>query len=129
MLLFFQDVGFAILESYSRALESLAFTVLSRIEDLYADTVARDPRRSKSRRRPSLEDDNPESLVVDATEATSARSSDSFCWQELEDRSLNSGSGKLKKIPRIGTRKSMHVDKVEMTVCGAGDGSRSFSYR
>uniref|UniRef100_A0A8R7TGG0 PRONE domain-containing protein n=1 Tax=Triticum urartu TaxID=4572 RepID=A0A8R7TGG0_TRIUA len=127
-----KDVGFAILESYSRALESLAFAVLSRIEDvLYADTIARDPRRLKSRRRPSLEDDSTESLAVDATEATSAKSSDSFCWQELEDRSLDSGSGKLKKIPRIGRRKSMHVEKVEMNVnvCGAGAGSRSFSHR
>nr|XP_020191420.1 rho guanine nucleotide exchange factor 8-like [Aegilops tauschii subsp. strangulata] len=125
-----KDVGFAILESYSRALESLAFAVLSRIEDvLYADTVARDPRRAKSRRRPSLEDDSTESLVVDATEATSAKSSDSFCWQELEDRSLDSGGGKLRKIPRIGRRKSMHVDKVEVNVCGVGAGSRSFSHR
>ncbi|KAE8784666.1 Rho guanine nucleotide exchange factor 8 [Hordeum vulgare] len=106
-----KDVGFAILESYSRALESLAFAVLSRIEDvLYADTVARDPRRSKSRRRPSIEDDSPKSLVADDVEATSARSNDSFCWQELEDRTLDSSGGKLKKIPRIGTRKFMHVD-------------------
>ncbi|CAI0439116.1 unnamed protein product [Linum tenue] len=39
-----RDVGQAILESYSRILESLAFTVLSRIEDvLYADHCARNP--------------------------------------------------------------------------------------
>ncbi|XP_044976643.1 rop guanine nucleotide exchange factor 9-like [Hordeum vulgare subsp. vulgare] len=125
-----KDVGFAILESYSRALESLAFAVLSRIEDvLYADTVARDPRRSKSRRRPSIEDDSPKSLVADDVEATSARSNDSFCWQELEDRTLDSSGGKLKKIPRIGTRKFMHVDKVEMSVCSVGGGLRSFSHR
>ncbi|XP_050384508.1 rop guanine nucleotide exchange factor 12 [Argentina anserina] len=38
------DVGQAILESYSRILESLAFTVLSRIEDvLYADYVVHNP--------------------------------------------------------------------------------------
>jgi hypothetical protein len=40
----FQDVGQAVLESYSRILESLAFTVLSRIEDvLYADYVTQNP--------------------------------------------------------------------------------------
>ncbi|XVE70430.1 hypothetical protein DITRI_Ditri10aG0072100 [Diplodiscus trichospermus] len=36
-----RDIGHAILESYSRILESLAFTVMSRIEDvLYADSLA-----------------------------------------------------------------------------------------
>lgn len=39
-----QDVGHAVLESYSRIIESLAFTVLSRIEDvLHADQVATNP--------------------------------------------------------------------------------------
>ncbi|KAJ8773474.1 hypothetical protein K2173_004304 [Erythroxylum novogranatense] len=39
-----RDVGQAILESYSRILESLASTVMSRIEDvLYADYVTRNP--------------------------------------------------------------------------------------
>nr|BAK08312.1 predicted protein [Hordeum vulgare subsp. vulgare] len=38
-----RDVGFAILESYSRVLESLAFNVMSRIEDvIVADNVARE---------------------------------------------------------------------------------------
>jgi hypothetical protein len=38
-----QDVGFALLESYSRVLESLAFNVMSRIEDvIQADNVARE---------------------------------------------------------------------------------------
>ncbi|KAL3618301.1 hypothetical protein CASFOL_038622 [Castilleja foliolosa] len=39
-----RDVGHAILESYSRIIESLAFTVLSRIEDvMHADSQARNP--------------------------------------------------------------------------------------
>ena len=39
-----QDIGLAILESYSRVLESLAHTVLSRIEDvLVADQLTQDP--------------------------------------------------------------------------------------
>jgi len=124
-----KDVGFAILESYSRALESLAFAVLSRIEDvLYADNIAQDPRRSKSKRRPSLEESH-EFLTIDDTNASSAKSSDSFSWQELEDRRLDSGGAKLKKVPRIGTRRFMHVDKIEMNACAAGGGSRSFSHR
>ncbi|XP_075480677.1 rop guanine nucleotide exchange factor 12-like [Primulina tabacum] len=41
---FNRDVGQAILESYSRIIESLAFTVLSRIEDvMHADSLARNP--------------------------------------------------------------------------------------
>uniref|UniRef100_A0ACD5VTM4 Uncharacterized protein n=1 Tax=Avena sativa TaxID=4498 RepID=A0ACD5VTM4_AVESA len=120
-----KDVGFAILESYSRSLESLAFAVLSRIEDvLYADNVTQDLRRSKSKKRSSLED-IPESFVVDDTEPSSARASDSLQWQHLEDRSLDSGATKLRKVPRIRSRKCMHVEKIE-TVCDGG--SRSFSH-
>lgn len=39
-----RDVGQAILESYSRTIETMAFTVMSRIDDvIQADTVARNP--------------------------------------------------------------------------------------
>ncbi|XP_059458191.1 rop guanine nucleotide exchange factor 12-like [Corylus avellana] len=42
-----RDVGQAVLESYSRILESLAFTVLSRVDDvLYADCLAQNPLHS-----------------------------------------------------------------------------------
>jgi hypothetical protein len=42
-----QDVGQAVLESYSRILESLAFTVLSRVDDvLYADCLTQNPLHS-----------------------------------------------------------------------------------
>lgn len=48
-----QDVGQAVLESYSRILESLAFTVLSRIEDvLYADYVTQNPSHAATQRHP-----------------------------------------------------------------------------
>ncbi|KAK7364031.1 hypothetical protein VNO80_12362 [Phaseolus coccineus] len=51
-----KDVGQAILESYSRVIESLAYTVLSRIEDvLYADSVAKNPSLVMSSRRVSLD--------------------------------------------------------------------------
>ncbi|GAA0173973.1 guanyl-nucleotide exchange factor [Lithospermum erythrorhizon] len=41
---FNKDVGQAILESYSRTIETMAFTVMSRIDDvIQADTVARNP--------------------------------------------------------------------------------------
>jgi len=48
-----QDVGHAILESYSRILESLAHTVLSRIEDvLYADSLVQNPALASCKRNP-----------------------------------------------------------------------------
>ncbi|KAF8027567.1 hypothetical protein BT93_E0469 [Corymbia citriodora subsp. variegata] len=48
-----RDVGQAILESYSRILESLAFTVLSRIEDvLHADYIAQNPSQASRKRNP-----------------------------------------------------------------------------
>ncbi|XP_066309956.1 rho guanine nucleotide exchange factor 8-like isoform X2 [Miscanthus floridulus] len=44
-----RDVGFALLESYSRVLESLAFNVMSRIEDvIQADNVAREKARKNA---------------------------------------------------------------------------------
>ncbi|GAB4850210.1 Rop guanine nucleotide exchange factor 12 [Ancistrocladus abbreviatus] len=46
-----RDVGHAVLESYSRILESLAHTVLSRIEDvLYADSLAQNPQLAQCKR-------------------------------------------------------------------------------
>lgn len=48
---FNRDIGQSVLESYSRILESLAFTVLSRIEDvLYADSLVQNPSLAECRR-------------------------------------------------------------------------------
>lgn len=64
---FFQDVGLAILESYSRTLESLAFTLMSRIEDvLNADLATQDPKNVESTRIPSLTSDDTDKVVSDA---------------------------------------------------------------
>lgn len=49
-------MGQAILESYSRVIESLAYTVLSRIEDvLYADSLTKNPSLAVCSRRFSLD--------------------------------------------------------------------------
>ncbi|KAG7594951.1 PRONE domain [Arabidopsis thaliana x Arabidopsis arenosa] len=55
---FNRDVGLAILESYSRVLESLAHTVMSRIEDvLYADQLTQEPtNNAPSKNRYSLKE-------------------------------------------------------------------------
>ncbi|KAJ0695169.1 putative PRONE domain, Rop guanine nucleotide exchange factor [Helianthus annuus] len=45
----FTDVGKSILESYSRVLESLAFNIVSRIDDLlYVDDLTREPKNFPS---------------------------------------------------------------------------------
>ncbi|PUZ55385.1 hypothetical protein GQ55_5G208300 [Panicum hallii var. hallii] len=127
-----KDVGYAILESYSRTLESLAFAVLSRIEDvLHADAVARDPKRTKSRRMTSLE-----SPVLDAAAAEAEREphQSTLHWQEqdLEDGerppeapdAAPSGP-KLKKVHRISTRKFLHTQRLDSMTSGL----KSFSHR
>ncbi|KAF5187132.1 Rop guanine nucleotide exchange factor [Thalictrum thalictroides] len=49
-----KDIGQAVLESYSRVLESLSHTVMSRIEDvLYADSLTQDPALAGSNPIPS----------------------------------------------------------------------------
>lgn len=66
-----RDVGFALLESYSRVLESLAFNVMSRIEDvIVADNVAREkakkdaPAGSSSEPAPQQVPDGPDSMTL-----------------------------------------------------------------
>ncbi|PSS17927.1 Rop guanine nucleotide exchange factor like [Actinidia chinensis var. chinensis] len=50
------DVGHAVLESYSRILESLAYTVISRIEDvLHADSLAQNPSLGQQKRNPLID--------------------------------------------------------------------------
>ncbi|KAF5466606.1 hypothetical protein F2P56_016518 [Juglans regia] len=59
-----RDVGQAVLESYSRILESLAFTVLSRIEDvLYADYITQNPSHAACGRIPLI--DSPHNTGTD----------------------------------------------------------------
>ncbi|WCJ40784.1 Rop guanine nucleotide exchange factor 12 [Euphorbia peplus] len=58
------DVGQALLESYSRILESLAYTVMSRIEDvLYADYVTRNPSYA-GKSRTSFKDTSTDNLLM-----------------------------------------------------------------
>ncbi|XP_074278939.1 rop guanine nucleotide exchange factor 12 [Silene latifolia] len=53
---FNQDVGHALLESYSRILESLAHTILSRIEDvLYVDSLTQNPSLAQAKRNPLID--------------------------------------------------------------------------
>lgn len=70
-----QDVGQAVLESYSRILESLAFTVTSRIEDvLYADYVTQNPSHAVCKRN----------ILKDSIEATTPREGFSSSGEDMD---------------------------------------------
>ncbi|CAH2053571.1 unnamed protein product [Thlaspi arvense] len=71
---FNKDIGLAIMESYSRVLESLAYTVVSRIEDvLEADQLTQDPEIAVCKR-----------YIVKETESPKKEEEQNFCL--LEDR-------------------------------------------
>lgn len=60
-----QDVGQACLESYSRILESLAYTVLSRIEDvLAADQATQSPSKPPPANNDSIDFDSGDTMTL-----------------------------------------------------------------
>ncbi|CAI0423142.1 unnamed protein product [Linum tenue] len=113
-----RDVGYAILESYSRILESLAHTVLSRIEDvLYADQVARSP--TKGAGTPPSEDRDRTS--VDAPLAMTL--SDFMGWEgdqndndddliEATEEISKQDSKLSEKLASVETRKTSYLDNL-----------------
>ncbi|WJX30075.1 Rop guanine nucleotide exchange factor 9 [Trifolium repens] len=123
-----KDVGQAILESYSRVIESLAYTVLSRIEDvLYVDSMTKNPSLAVSGRRFSLD-----SLQV--TEQTSPHSedgvrsmnssgtppsmtlSDFMGWSSTNDLKRTNSTGDLydlKEKDEKSPKKHYYLDKLE----------------
>ncbi|KAL0415222.1 UNVERIFIED_CONTAM: Rho guanine nucleotide exchange factor 8 [Sesamum latifolium] len=117
-----RDVGHAILESYSRIIESLAFTVLSRIEDvMHADALARGPsnaeqRRNHTKERPPKEDTE---HVNPAETPTSKTLLDFMGWNldhgETETAKDSNGDAKhLSKPENIVTNKKMsYIEKLE----------------
>lgn len=122
----FQDVGLAILESYSRTLESLAFTVMSRIEDvLKADLATQDHKDVESMRMPSLSTDDTDQVVSDAKaevekfrrmEPVSTMLFD-FVGPRDEDLSTygkeDAMGPKLTKVSSIATRRFSYLEKLE----------------
>ncbi|XP_047059066.1 rop guanine nucleotide exchange factor 11-like [Lolium rigidum] len=109
-----RDVGFAILESYSRVLESLAYNVMSRIEDvIISDNVARE--KAKKDLPPGTEP-APTPLPEGADSMTLL---DFMGWNgdaegKLEDKSPSAADqddGRLMKLPNIMTNlKNTYMD-------------------
>ncbi|KAD6795119.1 hypothetical protein E3N88_06015 [Mikania micrantha] len=120
-----KDVGYAILESYSRVLESLANTVMNRIEDvLYADNVAQDP-SLMAKKRTTLSRrvlDEPNGQLTPPGSPTSMTLSDFMGWsvdQETtssasspkEDKEIEKYQSKSAKI--LARTKNSYMEKLE----------------
>ncbi|KAJ0804175.1 putative PRONE domain, Rop guanine nucleotide exchange factor [Helianthus annuus] len=122
-----RDVGHAILESYSRILESLAHKVMSRIEDvMHADSLARNP--SASLKRNSLKDsasrasgkfpDAKEELekLNYANAPTSMTLSEFIAWtteQEKEPKEEVSNGTLAKQTSATNSKKLSYLEKME----------------
>ena len=117
---FFQDVGLAILESYSRTLESLAFTVMSRIEDvLNVDLATQDPKNADSMRIPSLTSDDTDKVISDAkAEVEKSRrmepvTATMYDFAGSRDHVKEGANGpKLSKISSIATKRFSYLDNL-----------------
>ncbi|MBA0569925.1 hypothetical protein Golob_003624 [Gossypium lobatum] len=112
-----RDVGQALLESYSRILESLAFTVLSRIGDvLYADSVARNPSQatSKSPANPSPGNDNEKSNLMTLSDLLTwsgdlldndfedSKDCKDDLSKDMDDKNLNVATSKVSYLESLG---------------------------
>ncbi|CAL9110736.1 unnamed protein product, partial [Musa textilis] len=126
-----KDVGQSILESYSRILESLAFAVMSQIEDvLRADSLTQDPSHARSGTRQSLTDSEPglvkkldpkEEMEKLKEAPNSMTLSDFMGWHfdpdsetEKKNSESSEGDAKIKKPPNIVTTKKLsYIEKLE----------------
>jgi hypothetical protein len=121
-------VGYAILESYSRVLESLAYSVMSRIEDvLGADAAAQNLTATEAARR--LMDGDAAARKLDAMEEleklneapASMTLYDFMGWHFDQDELMRkkeegtldeAGEAKLKKAPSLAPKKFSYVDSL-----------------
>ena len=94
-------MGQAILESYSRIIESLAFTVMSRIEDvLHADSLAKNPSAGEPKKTLKKETITLESIPSAKEEADKLNSAETPTSKTLLDFmgwSLDQGETEVKK--------------------------------
>ncbi|KAG2617577.1 rop guanine nucleotide exchange factor 12-like [Panicum virgatum] len=112
-----RDVGLAILESYSRTLESLAFTVMSRIEDvLNVDLATQDPKNADSMRIPSLTSDDTDKVISDAkAEVEKSRRMEpvtATMYDFVGHVKEGANGPKLSKISSIATKRFSYLDNL-----------------
>ncbi|KAL1340561.1 hypothetical protein HN51_026919 [Arachis hypogaea] len=113
---FNRDVGQACLESYSRILESLAYTVLSRIEDVqYADQQTQNPRKSNAAkssipRAPTTPKDDADSgsmTLSDFMGWNGGDHSNKDPFAATDDFYKDIDNGKGQKLPNVTTDKKV----------------------
>lgn len=119
-----QDVGQAVLESYSRILESLAYTVLSRIEDvLHADYQTQHPTKNTKKTalktlphivKPENSPSKQEVAADQRSEGETMTLSDFMGWaggggdSDMNTNDLSKDTdGKIEKLPNIDTNKKV----------------------
>lgn len=111
-----QDVGFALLESYSRVLESLAFNVMSRIEDvIQADNVAREKAKKSA---PPVADAAEQTTLLDFmgwTGDAEGKNDDVSPPPPPPPELPAQDDGRLMKLPNIMTniKQTLYMDKLD----------------
>uniref|UniRef100_A0A2N9IVA6 PRONE domain-containing protein n=1 Tax=Fagus sylvatica TaxID=28930 RepID=A0A2N9IVA6_FAGSY len=96
-----KDIGQAILESYSRIIESLAYNVMSRIEDvLYADSITQNPSLAQSKMNLSMD---PSMLTgEEADKWNSAETPNSKTLSDFMGWNFDQGATDMKKNDSTG---------------------------
>ncbi|KAG9137347.1 hypothetical protein Leryth_024578 [Lithospermum erythrorhizon] len=104
-----KDVGFSILESYSRVLESLANTVMNRIEDvLYADSLTQDPSAAVPSWRQQSPDTSPMPSVdygtddQDGEKWSFSSTPNSMTLSDFMEWNMEQAEADMKKVPSTG---------------------------
>ncbi|XP_047323079.1 rho guanine nucleotide exchange factor 8-like [Impatiens glandulifera] len=114
-----RDVGHAVLESYSRVLETLANTVMSRIEDvLYADGLAQDPSQEACEWKANGDSEDGVQRVSSSGTPTSTTLFDAMGWNLDANKSPaakeENGKSPNSKPPIVGSNKKLsYMEKLE----------------
>lgn len=105
------------MESYSRILESLAFTVLSRIDDvLFADKATRTPSTNGRRRSPLRQSPEPQAMVLpnEEPDRLSTDTNSSMTLSDVMGWSLEQNGTTEKKDP-YGFSDDLFKDKEKLS--------------
>lgn len=115
-----QDVGQSVLESYSRILETLAHTVMSRIDDvLYADSLTQNPSLPESNNRmlscevtlkgplkfPNAEEEREKLNSMEPPPPMTLSDFMGWHFDEIENKNSEGGEKSMKKPPNVETNK------------------------
>lgn len=133
-------MGHSILESYSRVLESLASTVMNRIEDvLYADSLALDPSLAISKMPPSRESSpspkasaisTPQSETDKLSSTTGTPNSSSMTLSDFMGWNLEKVETSIRKNHSTGNLEELFKDETDKNIIKTANVTpgKKFSY-